>query len=162
MLNRMCQIPSCRNKYVSGCQIRNPRVTASGTNPNSCRYHAFTESGANNRRSVWTRNTPVQIIMILRMPGVSIPPQLTREPEPGYREREPIHVSLCACAPGVKERLSDIWLREFQLLPGADNVLQGPQNVFCHSTPKAASAGVNQIRFLSDSLYGNSQTLVLD
>lgn len=40
---------------------------------------------------------------MLRMAGVSIPPQLTRGPnEPGYREREPIPQSVSALKPRVK------------------------------------------------------------
>ena len=42
---------------------------------------------------------------MLRIAGVSIPPQLTRGPnEPGYREREPILVSVSAGTPRVKAR----------------------------------------------------------
>jgi hypothetical protein len=42
-------------------------------------------------------------MMMLRMAGVSIPPQLMREPkEPGYREREPILVSVSGARPVVK------------------------------------------------------------
>src|ERR1700680_4637553 len=42
-------------------------------------------------------------MMILRTAGVSIPPQLMRGPyEPGYRDREPILVSVSAAGPGVK------------------------------------------------------------
>lgn len=42
-------------------------------------------------------------MMILRTAGVSIPPQLMRGPyEPGYRDREPIVVSVSAARPVVK------------------------------------------------------------
>jgi hypothetical protein len=40
---------------------------------------------------------------MLRTAGVNIPPQLMRGPnEPGYRDREPILVSVCAAKPVVK------------------------------------------------------------
>ena len=42
-------------------------------------------------------------MMMLRIAGVSIPPQLMRGPEePGYRGREPIVVSVSAAGLGVK------------------------------------------------------------
>ena len=45
----------------------------------------------------------MQAMMILRMAGVSMPPQLIREPyERGYRGPEPIGVSVSAHGPGVK------------------------------------------------------------
>lgn len=50
------------------------------------------------------KKTQVQAMMMLRIAGVSIPPQLMRGPyDPGYREREPIRVSVSAARPGVKD-----------------------------------------------------------
>jgi hypothetical protein len=51
----------------------------------------------------WTKKTQVHAMMMLRIAGVSIPPQLMRGPkEPGYREREPIAVSVSAAKRLVK------------------------------------------------------------
>src|SRR5580693_9928396 len=50
------------------------------------------------------KKTQVQAMMMLRIAGVSIPPQLMRGPyDPGYREREPSRVSVSAARPGVKD-----------------------------------------------------------
>ena len=53
----------------------------------------------------------MQTIMMLRMAGVSIPPQLMREPyDRGYRGPEPIVVSVSAGGLGVK---APRWRRRF-------------------------------------------------
>src|SRR5579864_3143891 len=59
------------------------------------------------------KKTQVQAMMILRIAGVSIPPQLMRGPnDPGYREREPIRVSVSAARPGVKAWTADALHRQ--------------------------------------------------
>jgi hypothetical protein len=82
---------------------------------------------------------------MLRTAGVNIPPQLMRGPEePGYREREPILVSVSAAGLVVKEGLSDICGGEFEALLRADSGLPDLGCAVGPSTPEAALADWSQ------------------
>jgi len=79
----------------------------------------------------------VQAIMILRMAGVSIPPQLMREPDDrGYRGNDPIIVSVSAERLGVKVS-EDRWY----------TVASSPTLAASLSTLPAAAGGNVKVKF---------------
>src|ERR1700751_585001 len=63
----MCSTPACRNRYVNGCQIRNPKTAAYGTSPNHVsqnRAPLWPKSSAESSCSTNTETHAMHIVLI--------------------------------------------------------------------------------------------------
>src|SRR5580704_1327312 len=105
----MCSTPACRNRYVNGCQIRNPNTAAYGTRPNHVsqkRAPLWPKSSAESSCSTNTETHAMQIVLIA---GGKYSVRSNRWPYPRRKTGLTVHKSKASAHPSQShERLRKV------------------------------------------------------